>query len=84
MAILAYLTLKAFIYKGIKSAKVVGGLEMRFGGLELKFEKVATLFKANHKDKLAKDLDTYDDVMQGFKVLLDKLLLIVVALKKEM
>lgn len=57
---------------------------MHFGGLELKFEKVATLFKANRKDKLAKDLDTYDDVMQGFKVLLDKLLLIVVALKKEM
>ena len=43
---------------------------MHFGGLELKFEKVATLFKANRKDKLAKDLDTYDDVMQGFKVLL--------------
>ena len=43
MAILAYLTLKAFIYKGIKFAKVVGGLEMHFGGLELKFEKVAAL-----------------------------------------
>ena len=33
LAILAYLTLKAFIYKGIKSAKVVGGLEIHFGGL---------------------------------------------------
>ena len=43
MALLAYLTLKAFIYKGIKTAKAVGGVEMSFGGLELKFEKVATL-----------------------------------------
>lgn len=30
---MAYLTLRAFIYKGIKSAKVVGGLEIHFGGL---------------------------------------------------
>ena len=47
MAILAYLTLKAFIYKGIKSAKVVGGLEMHFGGLELKFKKVVVISQAN-------------------------------------
>ena len=41
------MTLKAFNYKGIKFAKVVGGLEMHFGGLELKFKKVVVISQAN-------------------------------------
>lgn len=43
--------LKAFIYKGIKSAKVVGGLEIHFGGFEQsnghkEYKKLNSEFKA--------------------------------------
>ena len=47
MVILAYLTLKAFIYKGIKSAKVVGGLEIHFGGLYKHYLEQILLEKRN-------------------------------------